>query len=386
MNKRIPQLVAREDEPSTENSESLNYLKQKLLEIRRRDYDSTAIADAKAIQKISAEFEILVFGPARVGKSALIKALSGDANIQTSLGLNACTTMSERYVDQFGVCWWDTPGIEQWQESDAKAFLHDKFYVRRIMPRAALFCRSPGALGNLSVVRYMFNELEKHGVVLFIVLTRWPFLPNREQVGIVEEAVQILGGEAQGIYPVQITSPITTVEVIPKQSSIFCSRSKEIPSQQQSTLVASEQKYRAIECRANSSYIVPVNSHSDTNNNGETIPALNVNLLRQLIILKTAQGNSNDEKLIDLYKNQISLLTNVGYQAFEILDDLGYGAARFHLNKKELEIYKSLKEGGNNKHYATPTVKTVIDKVTSTISLPVALTTLAGQLIGHATK
>ena len=87
-----------------------NYLRERLLDIRTRNYSNTGIADAKAIEKISSEFEILVFGPARVGKSTLIRELSGDEQIRTSASLNACTQTTTAYTDQFGVRWWDTRG------------------------------------------------------------------------------------------------------------------------------------------------------------------------------------------------------------------------------------------------------------------------------------
>ena len=87
-----------------------NYLRERLLDIRTRNYSNTGIADAKAIEKISSEFEILVFGPARVGKSTLIRELSGDEQIRTSANLNACTQTTTAYTDQFGVRWWDTRG------------------------------------------------------------------------------------------------------------------------------------------------------------------------------------------------------------------------------------------------------------------------------------
>ena len=56
---------------------------------------------------------------------------------------------------------------------------------------------------------------------------------------------------------------------------------------------------------------------------------MNLALLRQLIILKTCRGNDREQKLIDLYKNQMSLFATIGYHAFEVLDDLGYGASSF---------------------------------------------------------
>ena len=99
-------------EPTNEQNQVplQNYLRERLLDIRTRNYNNTGIADAKAIEKISSEFEILVFGPARVGKSTLIRELSGDDQIRTSAGLNSCTQTTTAYTDQFDVRWWDTRG------------------------------------------------------------------------------------------------------------------------------------------------------------------------------------------------------------------------------------------------------------------------------------
>ena len=101
------------------------YLRERLLEIRTRNYSNTGIADAKAIEKISTEFEILVFGPARVGKSTLIRELSGDEEIKTSTGLNSCTQTTTAYTDQFGVRWWDTRGkskVDELREREQSFF------------------------------------------------------------------------------------------------------------------------------------------------------------------------------------------------------------------------------------------------------------------------
>ncbi|CAF1486173.1 unnamed protein product, partial [Adineta steineri] len=117
-----------------------------------------------------------------------------------------------------------------------------------------------------------------------------------------------------------------------------------------------------------------------------TFSVMNLALLRQLIIIKTCRGNDREQKLIDLYKNQMSLFATIGYHAFEVLDDLGYGASSFGLNKKEEEIYRALKQGGKNQHMATPAVKAVIDKVTGTISFPMALVSLAGPVLSTIAK
>jgi hypothetical protein len=70
----------------------------------------------------------------------------------------------------------------------------------------------------------MFNELESHGVTLFYVITRWPFVPLRERIAIVDEAIELLGGTATGIYPSKtrkMNTSVQQVEVVTGASGII---------------------------------------------------------------------------------------------------------------------------------------------------------------------
>lgn len=287
-------------------------------------------------------------------------------------------------------------GIEQWTEAEARSFLTEKFLDRHIIPRAAIFCRTAGALANTPVLQLLFRQFESHGIALFYVITRWPFLPRREQIAIVDEAIELLGGTATGIYPSQgkkTNINIQQVEVITPSSGIGCFGSRRapppLPTNASAPIPIPVQLYRALECKPDISYIVPVNSCIDElgdNSSSAIFPVMNLTLLRQLIITKTCRGNDREQKLIDLYKNQMSLFATIGYHAFEVLDDLGYGASSFGLNKKEEEIYRALKQGGKNQHMATPLVKAVIDKVTGTMSFPMTLVSLAGPMLSTVAK
>ena len=79
------QLVAEEDEQHGREeveTDLIQYLRDKLVQFYGKISSySTNVATARGIQKLSSEFEILVFGPARVGKSTLIKQVSGDETI-----------------------------------------------------------------------------------------------------------------------------------------------------------------------------------------------------------------------------------------------------------------------------------------------------------------
>lgn len=114
MSQIVDQLVAEEEEQQGHEQQDLdwiNYLKDKLVKFHAKvSTYGTNIATARGIQKLSSEFEILVFGPARVGKSTLIKEVSGDETIVTSARLNACTSTSEKYIGKYNIIWWNTSG------------------------------------------------------------------------------------------------------------------------------------------------------------------------------------------------------------------------------------------------------------------------------------
>lgn len=109
------QLVLGDDNPHAyEQTETdlIKYLKDKLVQFYTNlpSYGNNVVSSV-GIQKIASEFEILVFGPARVGKSTLIQQISGDATIRTSAQLDACTPGPEKYIDEYNIHWWDTAGI-----------------------------------------------------------------------------------------------------------------------------------------------------------------------------------------------------------------------------------------------------------------------------------
>lgn len=63
-------------------------------------------------------------------------------------------------------------------------------------------------------MQLLFRELESHGVGLFYVITRWPFLPKREQIAIVDEAIELLGGQATGIYSSKVKKENTSIQPV----------------------------------------------------------------------------------------------------------------------------------------------------------------------------
>lgn len=85
-------------------------LRDRLIQYCKRNRPKAHVAQAIAIDKISSNFEILVFGSSGVGKSELIRALSGSKGNEINAEYDDDTRYAKCYADEFGMKWWKTVG------------------------------------------------------------------------------------------------------------------------------------------------------------------------------------------------------------------------------------------------------------------------------------
>lgn len=84
--------------------DKIQSLKDKLVQFHSKVLaDGTNIATVTGMERLSFEFQILLFRPVRIGKLTLIKEISGGETIMTSSHINVCTTNSEKYLDKYKI-------------------------------------------------------------------------------------------------------------------------------------------------------------------------------------------------------------------------------------------------------------------------------------------
>ena len=132
------------------------------------------------------EFNIIVCGSARVGKSTLINALCGRPLTQCSPGLDSCTKAISRYMlketvqvnkesSTYVYNFWDTPGFESWNEYDIQKNFGDIIRKPKSDPLCMIYCASPGSFANTDQIKWLLDYciLERNILCALVVTNKW---------------------------------------------------------------------------------------------------------------------------------------------------------------------------------------------------------------------
>jgi GTPase SAR1 family protein len=129
------------------------------------------------------QFNIVVCGSARVGKSTLVNAICGRELAKTSNSLSSKTDQIEKYIlnrvymptdhpsnsIDYSITIWDTPGIESWTED------HVKKYFTKIMletaPLCMIYCASPGSFARLDQLQWLIDTSIQSNIFCALVST-----------------------------------------------------------------------------------------------------------------------------------------------------------------------------------------------------------------------
>ncbi len=154
---------------------------------------------------------ILLCGSSRVGKSTLINAICQEQLAKSDQSLNSCTKNIDQYSfkSSFGdltheTIFWDTPGIESWNENDIENYISS--LIEKTHPICLIYCASPGSFASLDQLVWIVSECHQRNIFCALVCTNMWIGDNRQNV--VKELCQVLNiihpdlhpNEEDGIY------------------------------------------------------------------------------------------------------------------------------------------------------------------------------------------
>jgi GTPase SAR1 family protein len=132
------------------------------------------------------EFNVIICGSARVGKSTLINAICDRTLAKTSPGLDSCTKEVSRYVLKETCCvnkewitytynFWDTPGFESWNETDIRTNFNKIMQKPKSDPLCMIYCASPGSFADTQQIKWLLDVcIREHKLLCALVVTnKW---------------------------------------------------------------------------------------------------------------------------------------------------------------------------------------------------------------------
>ncbi len=150
------------------------------------------------------EFNIIVCGSARVGKSTLINAICGQILAQTNPGLDSCTKAISRYVLQqtcrvdkeeisYTYNFWDTPGFESWNETDIRTNFKKIMQKPKSDPLCMIYCASPGSFADTQQLKWLLDVcIGEHKLLCALVVTNKWAGQKAQRVAVLDKYQQLL--------------------------------------------------------------------------------------------------------------------------------------------------------------------------------------------------
>lgn len=165
--------------------------------------DATCYPLEKDYVKENLEFNIIIMGSPRVGKSELINAICEGNQAETSSSLNSCTAKVTKYtltdrqqqnpnVPPFAVHFYDTPGIESWSDNAGETKMIE--FITEVNPLCMIYCASPGSFSKLDQLHTVLEHCRtKHIFCALVCTNMWSGNRRRDVIEEFENQLAFFG-------------------------------------------------------------------------------------------------------------------------------------------------------------------------------------------------
>lgn len=157
------------------------------------------------------QFNIILIGAPRVGKSQLINAICNDENkAETSASLNSCTKEVKCYslednqqqtpgIKPFRINFYDTPGIESWINEGGRTAMIK--FIQDNDPICVIYCASPGSFADLEEIRPVIEFCrKKHIFWAFVCTNMWSNYARKHTMLEFEKELAIFGSGTEKLF------------------------------------------------------------------------------------------------------------------------------------------------------------------------------------------
>jgi len=158
------------------------------------------------MSKNLSQSNILLCGSSRVGKTTLINAICQEKLAKSNGHLNSCTKKIDQYSFESTIgdlthktIFWDTPGIESWNENDIHNYMNS--LIEKSQPICMIYCASPGSFALLDHLVWIVSECQEKNIFCALVCTNMWAGRNRQEI--INELCKILNRVHPEIKPNQ---------------------------------------------------------------------------------------------------------------------------------------------------------------------------------------
>jgi len=154
------------------NPSTLDHVANRLQSIADHEAEAHRVSTEVVLERFP-PIDIFVFGRSGIGKSQLIEAIT-DIKMDSSPQLDHVTQKLTAVIHQIGSLtfrFWDTKGIDKWEDADTVVNLFKEIEEQKIKPIFVIYCAAAGGRVNSNIVTSILKSFNSRYIPICYVIT-----------------------------------------------------------------------------------------------------------------------------------------------------------------------------------------------------------------------